>query len=194
MNKYRTELAALVRSIDPVDEIERLDQIQTLGLIQSGADIHRGAHWHLPDPHLVAYFVPVDWQRRLVFLVHHTKSGLMLPPGGHIELDDLPDITVERECQEELGVMARFDTPIGRRPLLLTANRTKLTSPSMPQHTDISFWYVTSLDRGQALQFTEAAVPRGQWYTVDELWVLPPELTDRHLSRFVAKLLLHGFQ
>ena len=39
-----------------------------------------------------------------VLLVKHKKLGIWLPPGGHIEADELPHRTVEREFWEETGV------------------------------------------------------------------------------------------
>jgi 8-oxo-dGTP diphosphatase len=37
-------------------------------------------------------------------LVHHVKTGLWLPPGGHIEKDETPDDALLREIKEELGL------------------------------------------------------------------------------------------
>lgn len=51
-----------------------------------------------------------------VFLVHqghvalhpHRKLGLWLPPGGHIEMHELPDDAARREAAEETGVGVRL--------------------------------------------------------------------------------------
>ncbi len=55
-----------------------------------------------------------------VFVVHqnhvilhpHAKLGIWLPPGGHIEPDELPDEAAVREVQEETGVAVEL---IGER-------------------------------------------------------------------------------
>jgi 8-oxo-dGTP pyrophosphatase MutT (NUDIX family) len=49
----------------------------------------------------VAVFVTWDGK---VLLHHHRKLGMWLPPGGHIEEDELPDEAAVREVIEETGV------------------------------------------------------------------------------------------
>ena len=49
----------------------------------------------------VAVFVV--WERK-VLLHLHRKLGMWLPPGGHIEQDELPDEAAVREALEETGV------------------------------------------------------------------------------------------
>ena len=49
----------------------------------------------------VAVFVV--WEGK-VLLHHHRKLGMWLPPGGHIERDELPDEAAVREVLEETGI------------------------------------------------------------------------------------------
>lgn len=56
---------------------------------------HTGRHF------TVAVFVV--WEGR-VLLHHHRKLDMWLPPGGHIEKDELPDDAALREVGEETGV------------------------------------------------------------------------------------------
>ena len=49
----------------------------------------------------VAVFVV---SRKKVLLHRHRKLGMWLPPGGHIEKDELPDEAAVREVLEETGV------------------------------------------------------------------------------------------
>ncbi len=56
---------------------------------------HTGRHF------TVAVFVV--WEGK-VLLHHHRKLGMWLPPGGHIERDELPDEAAVREVREETGV------------------------------------------------------------------------------------------
>ena len=49
----------------------------------------------------VAVFVV--WEGK-VLLHHHRKLGMWLPPGGHIERDELPDEAAGREVYEETGI------------------------------------------------------------------------------------------
>ncbi|MBI2546037.1 NUDIX domain-containing protein [Candidatus Woesearchaeota archaeon] len=39
-----------------------------------------------------------------VLLIHHRKLDLWLPPGGHIEPNEIPDDAVIREIKEETGL------------------------------------------------------------------------------------------
>ena len=49
----------------------------------------------------VAVFVA--WEGK-VLLHHHRKIGMWLPPGGHLEEDELPDEAAVREVWEETGL------------------------------------------------------------------------------------------
>jgi 8-oxo-dGTP pyrophosphatase MutT (NUDIX family) len=54
-----------------------------------------------------------------VYVVHdgatalheHSKLDMWLPPGGHVELDELPHVTARREVQEELGLEVELVAP-----------------------------------------------------------------------------------
>lgn len=59
----------------------------------------------------VAVFV-VD--RGRVLLHRHPKLGKWLPPGGHIEPNELPDVAALREVAEEAGIAVRL---VGERGL-----------------------------------------------------------------------------
>jgi 8-oxo-dGTP pyrophosphatase MutT (NUDIX family) len=63
-----------------------------------------------------------------VALHEHEKLGMWLPPGGHVERDELPHEAAKREVREELG-----------QPVELVAPRGGLESPTArsiprPQH------------------------------------------------------------
>ena len=57
--------------------------------------VHTGRHF------TVAVFVVY---RGEVLLHRHRKLGMWLPPGGHIERDELPDDAAAREVLEETGI------------------------------------------------------------------------------------------
>lgn len=54
-------------------------------------------------------------------LHHHERLGICIPPGGHVERDELPHQTAVRECEEETGLTPAIvseatgvETPVGR--------------------------------------------------------------------------------
>jgi 8-oxo-dGTP pyrophosphatase MutT (NUDIX family) len=51
----------------------------------------------------------VVWDGK-VLLHRHRKQGLWLPPGGHIEPNELPDDAARREVFEETGLHVRLHT------------------------------------------------------------------------------------
>lgn len=56
---------------------------------------------HVTRDFTVAVFVVHE---RRVLLHLHAKLGRWLPPGGHIEVDELPDGAAVREVKEEAGI------------------------------------------------------------------------------------------
>jgi 8-oxo-dGTP pyrophosphatase MutT (NUDIX family) len=44
--------------------------------------------------------------KKQILMIHHNKFRLWLPPGGHIEENELPDDAVLREIYEETGIKA----------------------------------------------------------------------------------------
>ena len=61
-----------------------------------------GMEWRSSGRHFtVAVFVVRDGT---VLLHWHRKLGMWLPPGGHIERDELPDEAAVREVLEETGI------------------------------------------------------------------------------------------
>jgi 8-oxo-dGTP pyrophosphatase MutT (NUDIX family) len=68
------------------------------------------AHIHEKIDFTVAIFVVHEGR---VLLIHHRKLDKWLPLGGHIELDEDPEIAALREAKEESGLEVEL---IGERP------------------------------------------------------------------------------
>src|ERR1700722_549788 len=68
------------------------------------------AHIHEKIDFTVAIFVVHDGK---ILLIHHRKLNKWLPLGGHIELDEEPEIAALREAKEESGLDVEL---IGERP------------------------------------------------------------------------------
>lgn len=176
----RDVVRAAVTSIAPVDDLARQHIQGALAWIDSGADLFRLERPATPTPHLVSYFVPVDTTRRTLLLEEHLRSGLWLPPGGHVEVDEDPRDAVRRECMEELGVDARLLTD---EPLLVT-----ITQTNREVHTDVSLWYAIGLSQDDGVHIDRREMASVRWYSFEEAAKLDPSTTDPHLARFVTAI------
>lgn len=166
-----------VLSIAPLDAQERDDVARVLAWIDSGVPLCRVNKPATPPMHLVAYFAVIDDGH--VLLVDHRNAQLWLPPGGHVEPDEDPRLTVARELEEELG----FTLP---HPLAPPVFVTVTTTVGLTAgHTDVSLWYVVRAGRETAMTFDAGEFAAIRWFAFDEV---PLARADPQLGRFIAKL------
>lgn len=134
----------MVSRLQPVDELEDTHRTQVLQWVNRTDDIYRRVKPAVPPQHLVSYVVPVDPADGSVLLVDHINAGLWLPPGGHVEVDEHPAQTAEREVHEELGLVAAGQA-LNQQPIFLTVTSTVGIDAG---HTDVSLWFVLACRRG----------------------------------------------
>ena len=185
VDHLRAVIGALVSQVLPVDAREAADQAAITGWIESGRPLFRTIPPATPPQHLVAYFVPLDAADRSVLLGDHVKSGLWLPPGGHVEQGEDPRDTVERETLEELGIPASFHPRVGaREPFFLTA------TPTLGErsHVDVSLWFVLDCRRDVELRPDPREFRSVRWYNIDEQLEWPADSFDPQMTRFIRKL------
>ena len=178
-------IRALVADLTPGDELEREHQRETLAWLDATTDIYRRAKPRTPDPHLVSYFLPVDHDTGSALLADHRKSGLWLPPGGHVEPGEDPAETARREAREELGIEARFSPVTGHRPAFVTVT---LTASVTEPHTDVSLWYVLDCSESDDLIPDRREFRGIRWWTRAEVAAADVSQFDPHLNRMLAKL------
>lgn len=114
------------------------------------------------DSHFCVFFLPVDFEKRQVFLVHHIKADDWIPPGGHIDKGEHPLETVKRELKEELQVDLEKTAPkifyLSRKPI---KNRTPCK-----MHWDI--WYFLPIKKRE-FNFDKSEFYKVEWFDVDDL-------------------------
>ena len=185
IDDLRAVIGELVRRVRPVDAQEAADQAAIAEWVESGLPLFRSAAPATPPRHLVSYFVPLDAPGRSVLLGDHVKSGLWLPPGGHVEEGEDPRVTVERETREELGLPASFHPRVGaREPFFLTANPTR----GEHSHVDVSMWFVLDCGRDAELRPDPREFRSVRWYNIDEQLEWPADTFDPQMTRFIRKL------
>jgi 8-oxo-dGTP diphosphatase len=173
----------MVAEIVARDEREGTDLRSTLAWLDSTDDVFRRVKPDIPAPHLVSYVVPVEPDRGCLLLGEHINAGLWLPPGGHVEVDEHPTTTARREAAEELGI----DTSgrLSERPLFLSVTKTVGIDSG---HTDVSLWFVLSLNRDEPVSFDRREFRAMRWWSADELGSADTAHFDPALDRFVRKL------
>jgi 8-oxo-dGTP pyrophosphatase MutT (NUDIX family) len=114
-----------------------------------------------------------------VLLHYHRKLGKWLPPGGHIEDNELPDEAAAREVLEETGIRIRL---VGGQGLPIEDPR-QLVLPSGVQvehiypgheHIDLVYFALPDPDDLRAAEIDPALAESDQvgWYGPDELALL----------------------
>jgi 8-oxo-dGTP pyrophosphatase MutT (NUDIX family) len=176
-----TVVHSLVSSLEPVDDIEADHLAQTLTWLERTDDVFRRVKPAEPPQHLVSYVVPVDPADGSLLLVDHVNAGLWLPPGGHVEVDEHPLRTAQRELTEELGLTAER-----LRPLFLTVTETVGIDAG---HIDVSIWFVHAVHKEVELTPDRGEFHGARWWSRDELATARTGgRFDPHLFRFLAKL------
>lgn len=179
----KEEIIKLISSITPFDNLEKDNISNAIEWIGSDAEIFRIEKPATPPKHLVSYFVVIDLYERKIMLVDHLKAELWLPAGGHVEKNEHPNRTVEREIVEELNMEADY---IDTNPFFITQN---LTQGKLSIHTDVSLWYLLKADSKKEIDYDPREFKGYKWYTPTEILNLPISTLDQQMHRFTNKLL-----
>lgn len=136
------------------------------------------AHIHERIDFTVSIFVVHDGR---VLLIHHRKLNHWLPLGGHIELDEDPEIAALREAKEESGLDVEL---VGERPPT-TGNGTRaLIAPRFldihrisdtHEHIGMIYW---ARPKGGTLALSNEEHHDIRWCTGADLDTLEPRMSD----------------
>ena len=136
------------------------------------------AHIHEKIDFTVAIFVVHDAK---VLLILHRKLGKWLPLGGHIELDEDPEIAALREAKEESGLDVEL---LGERPPTTEPGTRALIAPRFldihrinDTHEHIGMIYWARPLAGDVTLATEEHHDI-RWCSAEELDALQPPMSN----------------
>ena len=136
------------------------------------------AHIHEKIDFTVAIFVV---HKGKVLLIHHRKLDKWLPLGGHIELDEDPEIAAVREAKEESGLEIEL---IGERPPTTEPGTRALIAPrfldihritATHQHIGMIYW---ARPRNGALTLSPTEHHDIRWCSNADLDTLLPPMSN----------------
>lgn len=124
-------------------------------------------------------------------LLHeHERLGMWLPPGGHIDRDELPHEAALRECREETGldpelVAPEGDVESGTARSLPRPQRFLLEDINVHEDGDVGHQHIDFVYYGRADERTvapvgtdEAPAEAWEWFTAEELAARRSELPE----------------
>lgn len=125
-----------------------------------------------------------------VLLRKHDKYGIWLSVGGHIELDEDPNIAAIREVKEEVGLDIKlYDTRTYSEhtetyqelipPLFLNRHRINDT------HEHVSHVYLGTADTDSVTNISDEVAEDMRWFSLEDLENSDYVITDR--IKFYAK-------
>ena len=115
-----------------------------------------------------------------LLLIHHKKTGLWLPVGGHVDFNEIPDDAMIREAKEEtsLEISLLNQSPI---PMLGNTNR-NLSTPfyanvhSVGDHNHYCFFYICKVMDPVRIKINEDEIKGYDWFFKKDLgWKGLPE-------------------
>lgn len=145
----------------------------------------------------------VDVEREAMLLVYHRKMQKWLPPGGHLEPDEIPEEAAKREVLEETGLEIEFfcdehlhiecwNARSLVRPFLCLLEEIP-TFNNEPAHQHIDFIYV-GYPVGGELQNNDAGIHELRWFALAEIESLTPDEQIFAKTQQVAKAVFAFFQ
>jgi len=135
-------------------------------------------HIHEKIDFTVAIFVVNAGQ---VLLIHHRQLDKWLPLGGHIELDEDPEMAALREAREESGLEVEL---LGERPPTTGPGTRALIAPrfldihrinSTHEHIGLIYW---AHPKSGDVTLAPAEHHHIRWCSAEELDKLEPAMSD----------------
>ncbi len=113
-----------------------------------------------PQDHYVVFFLPIHRPTQQVFLGHHKKANVWIPPGGHIEPGEAPRTTVKREAMEELRYELK-DNDIRLFDLSITH-----CTPGSACTIHYDLWYALEMKEPYAFAYEQREFYDAKWMSI----------------------------
>jgi 8-oxo-dGTP pyrophosphatase MutT (NUDIX family) len=114
--------------------------------------------------HFGSYCIPLNTKTKKIYIGHHKKSNLWLPPGGHIDKHESPKDAALREFSEELSYEVKFE-PIS----LVNVDISTIYNPGYACRIHFDFWYVVFMDKEPNFEFSQREYFTAEWVTIPQL-------------------------
>jgi ADP-ribose pyrophosphatase YjhB (NUDIX family) len=145
-----------------------------------------------------------------ILLLWHKRLQRWMPPGGHIDDNEMPEETARRECKEETGLDveilgdaqpdlfkgAEFEGRMLKKPAAMFMANIPASEEHLdkargrlhePEHQHMDFFFLARpLDETQALKMAEEEADELKWFTKEEIAAIPDEKMYHNVRAYIA--------
>ncbi|MEK9178843.1 MAG: NUDIX hydrolase [Patescibacteria group bacterium] len=113
--------------------------------------------------HFCTFFVPIHIPSRSIYLGHHIKADDWIPPGGHIEMGELPLDTVKREMLEELQHKITDE-----KIIFFNISHKVINRPEQRCMEHFDLWHTVEMNNMPNFVFERKEYYDAGWFPIDE--------------------------
>ena len=114
--------------------------------------------------HFCTFFLPIHIPSRSLYLVHHIKADDWIPPGGHIDKNELPLNTIKREFNEELSFRLTHE-PINFFNISI---KHIVNNPRNTCKVHYDLWFTVTMKEQYDFSFLKKEFHDAKWTAIDD--------------------------